>query len=336
VYLILDFPDSALVPYCPTLLQYASLRGPMLITLRLFCRLPVLQCVVTYNAALFQGQGTIWSLSCVGWRFSGDRPMRPDTLSLTITLPNEQRILVPHAIVRWSREQGFAVENVVRSSRACSAQALREAIGTGTDGECPMSDDWGMSFRFPIALVLSFVCFAVPVWADFQAGMDANNRGDYATALREWRLLAEQGDALAQYNLGMLYRKGRGVPQDDVQARQWYEKAAVQGQAKAQFSLGTLYFNGEGAPKDYRQALRWFRLAADQGEAVAQTKIAIMYDDGQGVPHDIVQAYKWYSLAATNGDKPAAELRDTAAKQMTPAQIAEAQKLAQEWKPKSK
>ena len=191
-----------------------------------------------------------------------------------------------------------------------------------------------MSVRFITSLVLSIVCLAVPVWADFQAGMDANNREDYATALREWRPLADQGDSLAQYNLGLLYRKGRGVPQDDAQARQWYEKAAVQGQAKAQFSLGTLYFNGEGAPKDYRQALRWFRRAADQGEAVAQTKIAIMYDDGEGVPHDIVQAYKWYSLAATNGDKPAAELRDRTAKQMTPAQIAEAQKLAREWKPK--
>ena len=183
-------------------------------------------------------------------------------------------------------------------------------------------------------LLLTFL-FPVPTWADFQAGIDANNREDYATALREWRPLAEQGDALAQYNLGVLYRKGRGVPQDDVQARQWYAKAAAQGQAKAQFNLGTLYFNGEGVPKDYQQALRWFRLAADQGEAVAQTKIAIMYDDGQGVPHDIVQAYKWYSLAATNGDKPAAELRDTTAKQMTPAQIAEAQKLAREWKPKT-
>jgi TPR repeat protein len=193
-----------------------------------------------------------------------------------------------------------------------------------------------MSLRFTITLVLSIICLAVPAWADFQAGMDANNRGDYATALREWQPLAEQGDALAQYNLGVLYRKGRGVPQDDVQARQWYAKAAAQGQAKAQFNLGTLYFNGEGVAKDYQQALRWFRLAADQGEALAQTKIGIMYDDGQGVPQDIVQAYKWYSLAATNGDKPAPQLRDSIANQMTPAQIAEAQKLAREWKPKGK
>ncbi len=193
-----------------------------------------------------------------------------------------------------------------------------------------------MSLGFPITLVLSVMCLAVPAWADFQAGMDANNRGDYATALREWRPLAEQGDALAQYNLGVLYRKGRGVPQDDVQAQQWYEKAAAQGQAKAQYNLGILYFNGEGVPKDYQQALRWFRLAADQGEALAQTKIAIMYDEGQGVPQNFVQAHKWYNLAATNGDKPAAELRDALANQMTPAQIAEAQKLAREWKPKTK
>ena len=196
-----------------------------------------------------------------------------------------------------------------------------------------MSDNHSMSLRLTIPLVLSFVCLTVPAWAGFQAGMDANNRGDYATALHEWRPLAEQGDALAQYNLGVLYRKGRGVPQDDVQARQWYEKAAAQGQAKAQYNLGTLYLNGGGVPKDYQQALRWFRLAADQGEALAQTKIAIMYDEGQGVPQDFVQAHKWYNLAAVNGDKPAAELRDALAKQMTPAQIAEAQKLAREWKP---
>ena len=75
-----------------------------------------------------------------------------------------------------------------------------------------------MSLRFTIPLVLSFVCLAVPAWADFQAGMDAHSRGDYATALREWRPLAEQGDALAQCNLGVLYQNGQGVPEDYVRA----------------------------------------------------------------------------------------------------------------------
>lgn len=191
-----------------------------------------------------------------------------------------------------------------------------------------------MCIRFPIALVLSIFCLALPVWADFQAGMTAHDREDYATALREWQPLAEQGNALAQYHVGMLYHKGRGVPQDDRQARKWYAKAAAQGQPKAQFSLGTLYFNGEGGSKDYQQALRWIRLAANQGEALAQTKLAIMYDDGNGLPKDKVQAYKWLSLAATNGDKPAPMLRDLLAKEMTAAQIAEAKKLASEWNPK--
>ncbi len=163
-----------------------------------------------------------------------------------------------------------------------------------------MIQDRPIFFRFAIALVLSFVCLAVPVWADFEAGMDAADRGDYETALREWRPLAEQGDSYAQHNLGVLYANGQGVPQDYAQARQWYEKAAAQGLAEAQSNLGALYANG------------------------------------QGVLQDFVQAHMWYNLAAANGDTFGGELRDALALQMTPAQIAEAQKLAWEWKPKDK
>ena len=191
-----------------------------------------------------------------------------------------------------------------------------------------------MSFRLTMTLVLPIFCLAAPAWADFQAGMTAHDREDFTTALREWQPLAEQGDALAQYQVGLLYRKGRGVPQDDAQARKWYAKAAAQGLAKAQFSLGTLYFNGEGGPKDYQQALRWFRLGANQKDALCQTKLGIMYDDGEGVPKDKVQAYMWISLAATNGDKSAPMLRDILAKGMTEAQITKAKKLASEWEPK--
>lgn len=79
-------------------------------TIRPFRRFPV-QCSVTYHAGPFQGQGTVRNLSCTGWRLSGDLPMRPgETISLTITLPNEQRIEIPEAVVRWSRGQEFAVE----------------------------------------------------------------------------------------------------------------------------------------------------------------------------------------------------------------------------------
>ncbi len=115
--------------------------------------------------------------------------------------------------------------------------------------------------RFPIVLVLSIVCLAVPSWADIQTGKDAYNRGDFATAMHEWQPLADRGVAEAQFNVGVLYHKGRGAPQD------------------------------------------------------------------------FVQAYKWYNLAATYGEKRGAEARDAIAKQMTPAQITKAQRLAWEWKP---
>jgi hypothetical protein len=96
-------------PYHPTLdlpaRPHALLDSPSR-------RFPV-QCAVTYNAGSFQGQGTVWNLSHTGWRLSGDLPMRQgEILSLTVTLPNEQRIEVPEAVVRWSRGQEFAVENV--------------------------------------------------------------------------------------------------------------------------------------------------------------------------------------------------------------------------------
>jgi hypothetical protein len=82
-------------------------------SIRLFRRFP-LHCSISYNAGPFQGQGTVWNLSYTGWRLSSDLPMRPgETLSLTVTLPNEQRVDIPGAVVRWSRGQEFAVENLV-------------------------------------------------------------------------------------------------------------------------------------------------------------------------------------------------------------------------------
>ena len=199
-----------------------------------------------------------------------------------------------------------------------------------------MSSDRPMSLQFPIAFVLSLICLVVPTWADFKAGENAYHRGDYATALREWRPLAEQGESRAQFHLGLLYADGQGVPQDYVQARQWYEKAAVQGDASAQLNLGDIYGNGKEVPEDYQLALYWFRLSAYQGNAMAQTKLGLMYERGNGVPQDVVLAHKWYILGAASGDKSGVEHRDALAKKMTPAQIFQAQQRAREWKPKSK
>jgi len=193
-----------------------------------------------------------------------------------------------------------------------------------------------IALRLPITLVLSIVCLATPAWSDYKAGEDAYHRGDYKTAVREWSPLAKLGIAAAQFHLGQLYANGQGVPQDYVQARQWYEKAAIQGDASAQLNLGVLYENGSGVPKDYQLALFWFRRSANRGNAMTLTKLGRMYEHGNGVPKDVVQAQKWYILGAAGGDKLGAELRDALAKRMTPAQIFQAQERAREWRPKAK
>ncbi len=98
-----------------------------------------------------------------------------------------------------------------------------------------------------LAATLLCLMLATPTWAGFYEGLAAYKLGEYATALREWRRLAEQGHAKTQYNLGVLYQKGQGVPQDDAEALQWYRKAAEQGNARAQRRLGFMYGRGRGA-----------------------------------------------------------------------------------------
>ena len=129
--------------------------------------------------------------------------------------------------------------------------------------------------------------------ADFQKGYAAYKRGDYATALREWTPLAEQGIARAQSNLGLMYRQGHGVPQDDKTAVKWYTLAAEQGYATAQYNLGWMYDTGRGVPQDDKTAVKWYRLAAEQEDAGAQTGLGAMYATGRGVIQDNVYAHMW-------------------------------------------
>ena len=162
---------------------------------------------------------------------------------------------------------------------------------------------------------------------------------DYATALRLFRPLADQGDAEAQSMLGLMYDVGRGVPHDYAQAVKWYRLAADQDNARAQFMLGGMYDVGQGVPQDYAQALKWYRLAADQGYALAQLNLGFMYELGQGVPKDDVLAYMWRNLAAAGASdadirERAVKARDELAKMMTPAQVARAQRMSREWRHK--
>jgi TPR repeat protein len=170
-------------------------------------------------------------------------------------------------------------------------------------GDCPVSADRPVSFRFTLALLLFILCLTSPTWADYEAGMEAYQRRDYATALHEWLPLAEQGHADAQYKLGVLYNFRKGVPQDFTTARQWYEKAAAQGHARAQNNLGELYQFGHGVTRNYVLAYMWYDVAATHST-----------DDA------------WRDIAVEN--------RAEIAGRMTSAQIAEAQQRAQEWRPK--
>ena len=125
------------------------------------------------------------------------------------------------------------------------------------------------------------------------------------------------------------------MPQDYVKARQWYEKAAAQGYAEAQYKLGQLYHFALGVPQNYAEATKWYEKAAAQGDADAQFSLGLMYATGDGVSQDDVRAYLWYTLAVAhstgNKQKSAAANRDGAlTRRMTPAQIAEAQRLSQQ------
>ena len=165
-------------------------------------------------------------------------------------------------------------------------------------------------------------------------GAAAYKDGDYVTAMRFLRPLTHQGNAGAQFLLGEIYGRGRGVEQDYTTAVTWYRKAADQGHPGAQWSLGTMYQDGVGdVPRAFEAAASWYRKAADQGHVLAQSDLGTVYAKGQGVPQDYVSALMWYSLAAAKGLTDAAKERDVVAAQMTPAQIAEAQRLAREWKP---
>jgi uncharacterized protein len=191
-------------------------------------------------------------------------------------------------------------------------------------------------YRYLGSLVILFSLFASScVYAGLDDAKAAYKIGDYITALKEFRALAEQGNAEAQNRLGDMYANGQGLPSDYVQAAKWYRKAAEQGYAPAQCSLGTLYEEGLGVPKDNTESAKWYRVAgaecteirqfveklvktpivpaddteavewyrreAEQGNAAAQYILGERYYFGKGVPQDYAQAAKWLRSASEQG-----------------------------------
>ncbi|CAK0767743.1 Sel1 repeat family protein [Gammaproteobacteria bacterium] len=148
-----------------------------------------------------------------------------------------------------------------------------------------------------VAFVLLMGFSRLGIAGPFEQGVVAFQQGNYMTAFRFWNHLAKQGDALSQYNLGVMFYEGYGVPQD------------------------------------YADAAKWFRKAAAQGNSDAQRNLGVMYYEGNGVPKDNVRAHMWFNLSAINGNNNGAKDRNVVAKRMTFTQIAEAQRLAREWTP---
>jgi TPR repeat protein len=133
-------------------------------------------------------------------------------------------------------------------------------------------------------------------------GPAALDSKDYVEAMRWYRKAADQGNAIAQTNIGWLYEKGQGVALDYAEAMRWFRKAADQGNADAQSAIGSLYENGWGVTQDYGEAMRWFRKAADQGNAEAQNDIGYFYEYGYGVDRDYAEAMRWYRKTADQGN----------------------------------
>ena len=149
---------------------------------------------------------------------------------------------------------------------------------------------------FLLSLTFLFLFSGSVYGDDFQDGMDAHKRKDYKEAFRLFLPLAEQGNVTAQYNLGHMHEKGKGVPQD------------------------------------YKEAVRLYRLSAEQGDADAQLKLGVSYGMGRGVPKDYALAHMWWNLSGSNGNKDAVYNRDIIEKRMTKQQIEKAQEMARNWK----
>ena len=153
--------------------------------------------------------------------------------------------------------------------------------------------------------VVFTLCLVANAPADIYSANEALDRGEFAAAAREFKALAEAGDAGAQASLGYLYYAGEGVPRDYERAVFWYGKAAVQGNRDAQYNLAVAYAFGEGVAPDLAEAALWYRRAAQQRHTLAQYSLGLSYASGEGVTQDAAEAARWFQAAAGQGYAPA-------------------------------
>jgi uncharacterized protein len=158
---------------------------------------------------------------------------------------------------------------------------------------------------------------------------------EHVEAVRWYRFSAENGVSQAQFVLGLLYHHGRGVEEDFAEAIKWYRHAADQDHGPAQRELGLAYYYGRVVRQDFAEAALWLWLAAGQGEVDSMHELGRLYERGHGVEQDLVRAHMWYNLAAEREVvQRSAIARGRVSAQMTPTELANAQQLAREWRPR--
>jgi TPR repeat protein len=161
----------------------------------------------------------------------------------------------------------------------------------------------------------------------FENGAAAFKRGDYQTAMQEWRGLTS--DPTVQNNFGIMYKDGKGVPRDYGTAVQWFSRSAAGGSSLGQNNLGGMYRDGLGVQRDYSRAITFFRAAAQQGNAGGQVNLGLMLMQGQGARPDPVQAYMWFDLAAQQGVQQAVSYRNQVRARMSSSDVAMATTASQ-------
>lgn len=222
------------------------------------------------------------------------------------------------------------------------------------------------AIAFTLVLAAALACSSLAAAADFQAGLDAYNKADYAVALKIWQPLAQQGDRQAQFALGSMYHGGKGVAKDPAESTKWYQLAAEQCDSRAMAIMGLKYLLGIGVAKDPAQSYKWLNLAymygkkeikdqllslersqpapviqeqravgakivskrAKGGDPLASAVMSLMYTLGRGVAKDRARGYAWMDLALNRGFKEAKGLRDQLAAKMSKDQLAKAKAMA--------
>jgi hypothetical protein len=190
-------------------------------------------------------------------------------------------------------------------------KALQQRAAAGdADAQCGLGKQYEFALGVPeddkqAAFWLQKSAEQGEVLAQVELGVVFDKMQDYAQALIWYRRAAEQGHARAEYNLGLAYQNGEAVPKDLEQAIAWYRKAADQGDVLALTNLGAMYENGVGVPADYPKAADLYRKAAEDGFAEAEYGLGFLYLNGKGVPKDEGQAATWMRKAAEQGETKA-------------------------------